>query len=144
MDQQEPSSVIGLDSEQITARYDAQTRILHVTYRGVLTPAVSAQFYNWLTEQARTHPEVVSTALGSIYDFRQVTRFESTNISSAQRQSQQVNREFDFSHHPVALIADTLYMQQLLAVTMKITPQMERKRIVSSPEEAVEFISSFA
>lgn len=131
-----------LESEQVEARYDPETKLLFVAYRGVLTPAVSAQFYRWLGQLLEHSPEEASQARGSIYDFRQVTRIENSNLTSAQRQSQQMNKKADLSHHPVALIAANLYQRELLRLTMQISPQQDRKRIVSS-EEALEFIEHF-
>ena len=62
-----------VETEQFSAHYDTEQRILFVTYRRVLTPQVTAQFYQWLVKTIQNRPELVGEALGSIFDFRQVT-----------------------------------------------------------------------
>jgi hypothetical protein len=131
------------ESDPFSAWYDEQTQILHVVYKGVLTPDVTAQVYKWLGEVIQQHPQEATRARGSIYDFRQVTGFDSRNLTSAQRQSQQFNAKVDLGNHPVALLVDTLMQEQILRVELKISPGQDRKRIVHSEGEALAFIASF-
>jgi hypothetical protein len=131
------------DTDNFSAYYDTDPRILFVTYRGVLTPQVTVQFYQWLGKTIQNRPELVAEAFGSIFDFRQVTEFDNRNLTSAQRQSQQVNTQIDLSHHPVAMIAGSMLQEQILRLELKISPQQTRKRIVRSEEEALAFINSF-
>jgi len=132
-----------IDTENFSAWYDDQQQILHVVYNGVLTPDTTAQFYRWLSAVIQRRPQDVVRAKGSIYDFRGVTGFDSRNLTSAQRQSQQFNTKADVSNHPVALLVDTLMQEQILRVELKISPQQDRKRIVHSEDEAYAFIASF-
>jgi hypothetical protein len=131
------------DTEHFSAHYDTDQRILFVTYRGVLTPQVTIQFYQWLGKMIQNRPELVAEALGSIFDFRQVTEFDHRNLTSAQRQSQQVNTQVDLSHHPVAMIVGSMLQEQILRLELKISPQQTRKRIVRSEEAALTFINRF-
>jgi len=132
-----------LETEQVQARYDLESKLLRVVYHGVLNPAASAQLYRWLGQLLIDSPEEANQARGSIFDFWQVTRIDNSNLTSAQRQSQQMNERVDLTNHPVALIAANLYQRELLRLTMQISPQQDRKRIVSSEAEALEFIEHF-
>jgi hypothetical protein len=131
------------NSESINAYFDEDRKILCVTYRGVMSPAVTAEFYQWLGSIIRDNPAKVGTARGSVYDFRNVTEFANSNISSTQRQSQHVNQQVDLQDHPVAIIAKDALQTALLSATMKITGQQDRKRIVRSEQEALAFIDAF-
>jgi hypothetical protein len=131
------------DTDMFTAWYDDEQMILHVVYKGILTPDTTAQFYRWLGGVIQRRPQDVVRAKGSIYDFRAVTGFDSRNLTSAQRQSQQFNTKADVSSHPVALLVDTFMQEQILRVELKISPQQDRKRIVHSEDEAYRFIASF-
>jgi hypothetical protein len=133
-----------LETENVGASYDAEKGLLFVTYRGVMTPDVTVAFYRWLGELLKTaSPEDLMKARGSIYDFRQVKQFAASNISTAQRQSQQVNHAADMSHIPVALITETSLQTEWVRVTMKIMPDQDRKRVVKSMEDAIGFIDNF-
>lgn len=132
-----------IDTDQFSGWYDDETRILHVVYKGVLTPDTTTHMYRWLGEVIQRRPADVVRARGSIYDFRQVTGFDSRNLTSAQRQSQQFNTRIDMTNHPVALLVDTLLQEQILRVELKISPQQDRKRLVRSEAEAFDFIADF-
>jgi len=132
-----------IEAEQFSAYYDEQERILFVTYSGIVTPDVTAQFYSWLIQSLAERPEIVETARGSVYDFRKVARFENKNLTAAQRESQNLNQRFDLTSIPVALIVGSMYQEQLLRVTMQIQPGQERKRIVRSVDEARAFFAEF-
>jgi hypothetical protein len=132
-----------IETENFDAWYDDAQQILHVVYKGVLTPDTTAQFYRWLGGVIQRRPQDVVRAKGSIYDFRGVTGFDSRNLTSAQRQSQQFNTKADVSNHPVALLVDTFMQEQILQVELKISPQQDRKRLVRSEDEAYVFIASF-
>ncbi|MCL4247347.1 MAG: hypothetical protein KJ065_04255 [Anaerolineae bacterium] len=136
-------SDIKVDTEHYSAHYDAQRLLLFVRYQGALTPAISIQFYQWLIGAIKDNPHLLTEARGSIYDFRAVTELANTNMSSTQRQSQQVNQQVDLQNHPVALIAKDSVQQALLTATMRISPQQDRKKVVRSEAEALAFIDAF-
>ena len=130
-------------SEHIAAYYDEERQILRVKYVGVMTPAVTSEFYHWLGSVAKSNPDKVLTARGSIYDFRDVTEFANSNISSTARQSEQVNQQLDLQNHPVAIIAKDAIQTATLTVTMRVNGQQDRKRIVKSETDALAFINDF-
>ena len=130
-------------SETIAAYYDEERLLLRVKYRGVMTPAVTAEFYGWLVSAIKAHPEKVGHARGSIYDFRDVTEVVNSNISSTARQSEQVNQQIDLHNHPVAIITRDAVQSALLTVTMRLSGQQDRKRIVRTEQEAIAFIDAF-
>jgi hypothetical protein len=132
-----------IETEQFSAYYDENEQILFVTYSGIMTPDVTAQFYTWLLQSLAERPGLVETARGSVYDFRKVARFENKNLTAAQRESQNLSQRFDVSHIPVALIVGSLYQEQLLRVTMQIQQGQERKRIVRSVDEALAFFNEY-
>jgi hypothetical protein len=132
-----------LETDKASGYYDDEQGILFVTYRDVISPDTTAQVYAWIGRLLATEPDAVMRARGSIYDFSEVMGIDSRNLTSAQRQSQQLNTKVDMSSHPVALVVTDPLQEQLLRVTMKISPQQERKRIVRTMEEAHAFINSF-
>lgn len=132
-----------LEEKQVTAYYDPEARILHVIYRGILSPEVSARFYHWLGAAIARFPEEVNRARGSIFDFREVTQFDNANLTSAQRESKTLNQQGDFADHPVAMLVGNNTQEEFVRLTLMITPGQKRKRIVFSPEEALVFIDLF-
>jgi hypothetical protein len=138
-----PDHRIHETNEHFTAYYNDSDQVFYVQYHGTVTPAVSARFYQWLIGLLPSYPQEVAQARGSIYDFRDVVDVASTNLSSAQRQSQQINQQADLQNHPVAVIARDRVQQGLLSVTMKISPQSDRKRVVQTEDEALAFIDDF-
>ncbi|MCC6616241.1 MAG: hypothetical protein IT320_22405 [Anaerolineae bacterium] len=136
-------SGIRVDNEHFSANYDFDDRILRVRYKGQLTPALSTHFYQWLIGALKDNPHLITEARGSIYDFRDVSEVANANMSSSQRQSQQVNQQVDLQNHPVALIAKDSVQRALLTATMRISPQHDRKRVVGSEAEAIAYIESF-
>lgn len=136
-------AAVRLEEKHVTAYYDPESRILHVAYRGILSPEVSAQFYHWLGMAIARFPEEVSRARGSVYDFREVTQFDNANLTSTQRESKTLNEQADFTNHPVAMLVANNIQEEFARLTLMITPGQKRKRIVYSPEEALVFIELF-
>lgn len=136
-------SPIHVDNEHFSVHYDFEERLVRVRYKGQLTPATSAHFYQWLMDAIQANPQLLTEARGSIYDFRDVTELANTNMSSSQRQSRQVNDQVDLHNHPVALIAKDSVQRALLTATMRISPQQDRKRVVGNEAEAIAYIEAF-
>lgn len=132
-----------VETEKFSAHYDINTCLLNVAYHGILSPAMTTEFYKWLGSMMRDYPEHVMKARGSIYDFHDVTEFENSNLTTASRQSQQLNMRTDLKNHPVALVVKNKLQEQILRLAMKITPHDERIRIVWSMEEATNYINDF-
>jgi hypothetical protein len=132
-----------LDTETVRAEYNAETKILCVTYFGILSPDVTNQYYGWLIPIMQNHPHLVTEARGSIYDFRQVTDFRSSNITTARKQSQTASQSAELKNHPVALVVETPLQERMVSVMMKLTEQTDRKKLVSSVEEAQDYITAW-
>lgn len=130
-----------LETEQAAAHYDAATRIVHITYRGNLGADATRQVYDWLDTLYETVG--TDTLYGQIFDFRQVTQFQDENLQTARRVSKFANIRADTSRFPVALLISEFYHQEILRSAMRVTPDNERKRMVWSEAEALEFFQQW-
>jgi hypothetical protein len=130
-----------MESPEVTAYWEDIQNIFYVIYRGVLTRAVTTQVYQWMmeTSQALKGQEVQ----GGIYDFRQVSDAESGNLAAVHRESRNFNVKVDTSHTPIALIVENLHQEQIVRISMQVTPGQKRKRIVKSMDEALKFIQEY-
>jgi hypothetical protein len=135
--------IVPLETENVQADYDAEAKILRVTYKGVLTPQVTVEFYTWLGGIMQQNPTLILEALGSIFDFRQVTDFKSSNITTVRKQSQTVTQNPEAKNHPVALVVETIFQERMVSVTLKMTEQQDRKKVVNSIEEAQDYIAAW-
>jgi hypothetical protein len=130
-----------LEIEQASARYDAETRITYITYRGELDAAVTIQVYDWLD---RVYKAVgIENVYGQIFDFRKVIEFAPSNLSTARRTSNRMNMSLDTSHFPVALIVATRSQEEILRGPMRIPEGHQRKAIVWDEKEAHDFLDSW-
>lgn len=132
-----------LATEQVSAHWDAELRVARVVYRGILSPAVTMAFYDWMLGNAAEILDKGVVVRGGVYDFREVTDFQSTNMSTTVRASQNANRQYDFSKIPSAFIVANDYQDRTLRIYLKITPQEHRKRIVKSEAEALQFLDEW-
>lgn len=132
-----------LHTSNIDGFFDEQARILRVTYRGVVSAQVTRDVYAWIGRLIMSVGGNVNIALGSIYDFSAVTQFDSLTLSTTQRNSQAVNRDAELRYHPVGLIVKTPFQREYVRLTMKVSPQEDRKKIVESLEDAEAFIVQF-
>jgi hypothetical protein len=133
-----------LKTEQVHAEYDAETKILRVTYTGELNPDVTNQFYAWLLPMLQKQPHLVTEARGSIYDFRGVTDFKSSNMTTARKHSQTATQQnMELKKHPVALLVESQLQERMVSVMMVLTRQSDRKKLVYSLAEAEQYISDW-
>lgn len=123
--------------------FDEETRILRIKYRGMVTAQVTRDVYAWIGRLIVASGGNIHLALGSIYDFRDVAQFDSLTLSTTQRGSQTVNREAELRYHPVALVVSTPFQREYVRLTMKVSPQEDRKKIVETMEDAEVFITQF-
>lgn len=130
-----------LDTPNVHAYFDEGRGISFITYKGILDGAVTAQLYGWVKTLITLIPP--DATRGVIFDFREVTQFAQGNLTTAQRQSREINQKEDQSNHPVALIVGNLYQEQMVKVSMKISPLEDRKRLVYTPEEALTYIETW-
>jgi hypothetical protein len=136
-------SILALDTESVRAEYDAEAKILRVSYSGILSPEVTNQFYGWLIPTMQKNPHLVTEARGSIYDFRQVKDFKSGNMTTARKQSQNASQSGELKNHPVALLVETPLQERMVSVMMKLTEQTDRKQLVYSVKEAEDYITEW-
>ncbi len=132
-----------LHTDNIEARFDVESRLLRVKYRGKITAQVNNDLYAWIGRLVESAGGNINIALGSIYDFREVTEFDSHIISTAQKNSKQINRDMSLRYHPVALLVTSPYQREYVHLTMRVSPQEDRKRIVDTEEQAEAFIQKF-
>ncbi|MDX2076299.1 MAG: hypothetical protein SFZ02_07695 [bacterium] len=132
-----------LHTNNVNGFFDTKSRILRVTYRGLVTAQVTRDVYAWIGRLIVGAGGNINIALGSIYDFRDVAQFDSLTLSTTQRSSQAVNRDTQLRYHPVALIVSTPFQREYVRLTMKVSPQEDRKKIVETIEDAEEFIVQF-
>lgn len=124
-----------------TAYFDTQTRVVEVTYYGHITGDVTRDVYGWMMGQAKIYG--IETIRGGKFDFRQVTKFDNTNLRTVKQSSSNMNRAYDMSHIAVALITSTAAQEQMVSIGMQVTPQEQRKRLVRSAQEAYHFIDEY-
>lgn len=137
-------AVNALKNEQVQAEYDAEKKILRVTYSGELSSDVTNQFYAWLLPMLQKQPQLVTEARGSIYDFRCVSDFKSSNMTTARKHSQTATQQnMELKKHPVALLVESPLQERMVSVMMLLTRQSDRKKLVYSLEEAEDYISDW-
>jgi hypothetical protein len=130
-----------MENPQVVAYWEDTQNIFYVTYRGVLSQDVTTQVYQWMIEtaQALKGQEV----RGGIYDFRQVKEAESGNLAAVHRESRNFNVKVDTSNIPIALIVDNIHQEQIVRISMQVTPGQKRKAIVKSMDDAIRFIQTY-
>lgn len=127
-----------LETQQASAVYDPETRIATVAYRGNLSANVTKEVYAWLEDLYR---EMGAEGFyGQIFDFREVTDFDRTNLVTARKLSTRINSIVDVTQIPVALIVGDFYHEEILRSGMRISPEHQRKHIVWTEDEALRFI----
>ncbi len=130
-----------MDSDDLTVYFDEATSIAWAIYRGPMTASLTIRAYQAMAEIVSV---IGAEAIyGAIFDFREVTNFESYTLSTVMRESKKANMKFDFSHVPVALLVGSGLQEQMVRVTLKVSPQDFRKRIVRSEAEAKAFIDEW-
>lgn len=117
-------------------------QIVYITYPAYLTPQVTTQMYEWFTELYQTLG--VASVNGCIFDFRQVEKFHPSNLKTAQKESRKINEQFDLKAFPVAFWVENLLQEQMLRVSMQLTQNSERLRVVHSEEDALSFFAEWA
>lgn len=130
-----------LVQEGVTAYFDEKLGISFVTYKGVVSAEVTQALYGWVKDLLPLIGE--NATRGVIYDFRQVTRFTRDNLHTSRNESNKINQERDMSNHPLTMIVENTYQEQMVKISMQLTPIEERKRIVYSMEDAMDYIEQW-
>lgn len=120
------------------AHFDTETRIVYITYQGILSAESSGAVYAWL--QILFMSEGVETIYGEIFDFRQVEDFSPDNLMNARQKSRTMNLRMDTRRLPVAMIVNDFSQEQILRGPMRNVPENPRKRIVETIDDAHSFL----
>jgi hypothetical protein len=129
------TGITPLTIDNATGYYDGENRILFVDYHGTLTAYVTAHVQRWIAEVLESLGDL-GALRGIVYNFRQVTAFDSP--SSTQRQP----AKYDLSRIPTAMITRDLYQERLLRVTLSLSPQ-KCQRFVHTMPDALAFVEQF-
>jgi|SRR5579859_1874299 len=132
-----------LEIDGAFGQYDEAKQVVFVVYSGHLTAAITTKVYDWMTDLLEKELVKPSQISGTIFDFQKVTDMEDSNTVIAQEQSEKLNKKFDLSTIPVALIVGYNDLRGKLQGILDRSPQPERKRIVLSIDEAFEFLKQF-
>ena len=130
-----------LEQKNVTAYFDPDTSIAHITYRGQLSAEESDAAYTWLEKVLETVG--TQNIFGEIWDFRQVTLFSSDNLIDARKHSRKLNITMDVHNFPIAMIIRNSMQEEILRGPMRNLEGNTRKRIVRTPAEALQFINSW-
>ena len=130
-----------LETDMASAHYDEESRIVRVTYRGVLDGEASGSVYAWL--QMLFMSVGVENIYGEIFDFRDVKEFSADNLMTARQKSRTINLRMNTRRIPVSMIVKDIYQEQILRGPMKNVPENPRKRIVHSMDEAKAFLEEW-
>lgn len=129
-----------LDIQNARAHYDADTRIVYIAYRGLLSADASTKVYHWLHELML---ELGSENLyGEVWDFREVQEFLPDNLMDARKKSRGLNLRINVDF-PVAMVVKDFYQEEILRGPMQNVPENTRKAIVRSMDEAHQFLAEW-
>lgn len=129
------------DSDGASVTYDEETGITRIVYFGAITPQTTADVYSKMMENVGIAG--IENVKSGFFDFRHVSQFDNSNMRVVQRNSNNMNISYDMSHIAVALIVEGLFQERMVITAMKVTPQEERKRVVHSYTQAMDFMNKF-
>lgn len=127
------------EDKHFTGFYDPVKYLIYVQYQESITSQITDEVYTWMHATL----ENIDQLRGAIFDFQLVKRFDQTNYTTAQRQSTQLNTNFDLRTIPTALLVDSIYQEMTLHTQLSMSPQQERKKMVKNLEDAMAFITEF-
>ncbi len=129
-----------LDIKNARAHYNADSHVVYVTYRGLLSAEDSTTVYQWLHDLVL---EVGTDHIyGEVFDFRDVQEFLPDNLMDARKKSRGLNLRINVDF-PVAMIVKDFYQEEILRGPMQNVPENTRKSIVRSMDEAQQFIAEW-
>lgn len=144
---EQPYQVPPLEGENYAARFDYDESIAYVTYKGTLNSAATNAVYAWMGASMRGAGESAKGIKGCMFDFRQVTDFDSQNFLTARAKSISMRLEMSdlIQQIPSALVVETIQQQVMVETFVKITQKgnKARLRIVHSMDEAKAFFNEF-
>ncbi|PJF44773.1 MAG: hypothetical protein CUN55_02195, partial [Phototrophicales bacterium] len=110
-------------------------------YLGLLDGQMASQVYAVFYQLLETVS--VEEIYGIVLDFRDVKRFDRTNLTATRQESRTLNKTYDLSRIPVAMLVKNLMQEQFVKISSKITGTEHRVRIVWTEEEMRAFFSNF-
>ncbi|MCI0712291.1 MAG: hypothetical protein L0154_19210 [Chloroflexi bacterium] len=125
----------------VAGHFDVDSGILRIAYSGNVTPEITGSIYTWgwkLSEGVG-----VENIHGMITDFRAVVKFAPQSLGAAVKESRRINKAFDLSRLPVALIVRNLYQEHMVKISTDLSGNSERRKIVYSDDEALAFIENW-
>lgn len=130
-----------METDGFSAYLNEETKIPHVTYPEYLIPEVTTNMYAWFGDLIDEYG--IENLRGCIFDFTQVKKFHPANFRTARAESRKINEKADLSAFPVAFLVQDMKQEQMLRVSMRLTQNPARLRIVYSFESAVAFIKEW-
>lgn len=134
-------SIEPLKHANASAHYDADSRIIYVSYNGYLSGESNNAVYEWLANVLDTLG--LDQIQGEIFDFREVTEFLPDNLMDARRNSRRYNFKNDLRTLPVAMIVKDFYQEEILRGPMQNVEENKRKSIVRDMDAAQAFITNW-
>lgn len=131
-----------LESDQVTAYVDLPTKTAFIIYKGKLDAAVTQKVYAWINGMIAMYQEH-APAIQVIFDFRAVTEFDMTNLAKARTESQNISRSYDLSWMPAALLVANDHQKHMVGLSLKVSGQEARSRVVENEDEARAFFGEW-
>lgn len=134
-------SIAPLTLENATARYDTDSKIAFITYKGVLSAEDSVAVYDWLADLIEAIG--LENIYGEIFDFREVTEFAPDNLMEARRTSRRYNMRNRIRKLPVAMVISNFYQEEILRGPMQNVEENKRKAVVWELDDAFKFLEEW-
>jgi hypothetical protein len=131
-------AITELKTEKADARFDEESRIAYIEYRGILTAEESLAIYDWLADLVQELG--IENIYGEIFDFREVSEFASDNLMEARRNSRRHNMRNRIRKLPVAMIVSNYYQEEILRGPMQNVEENKRKTVVWNMDDAIAFL----
>lgn len=123
-----------IKGENYIVRFDNKKGILYGIYGAIATGEVTARIY--MSNLKFVRNVGIENILGMIFDMRRVEEFSRDNLASMQRESFNIDKKYNMSHVPIAIVVDTRMQEQVARMIIGATAGQERKCIVYSLAEA--------
>ena len=129
-------------ADGVRAYLDDAIGIGFITYGGTITAEATYHTYDWL--KALFDKVSADSLQGIIQDYRAVSRFERSYLSTVQRQNQKMAAK-TIVDHPVAIIIGSLYQEKMIRMTQQLdsTAMAAHTRIVPSTQDALTYIEAW-
>lgn len=128
-------------SDSLDADWLPDLNIIYYIYKGELIYEASQNAYKIGGQMIAQYG--IDSIHGIIGDFRQVTKFPNTNITSVQKESKKVNKEHDMSSFGVALFVKNMMQETFVKVTTQVSGTEHRSQVVYSLDEAFKFLTNY-